>query len=265
MTDGDITGGNERLAIARDILLASPPGQFDLIADDLRTMFRASDQVLDPSFVTAARGEWEASTNRSALNGSGENDGDETNVPVVSSLRRAMDGYVGRKFSSSGVRAGHRVVVEGGGPQISVVTYAERIDIQNCHAGSWTGHWTVDPSSGSVIGRASVRAHAFENGGNVQLHSDTAMQAANHGAASGAASEEEWAEAVVRQIEEWEDKKVQGELMVMYESMGTRLKSLRRVMPITRTKMDWNVTAHRLVKNLAEDHDNARRNSSTNF
>ena len=62
-----------------------------------------------------------------------------------------------------------------------------------------------------------------------------------------------WAKSIVKQIQAWEDTEVMDKLTDMYERMNNEyLKSLRRVMPITRTKMDWNVMAHRVRITLGE-------------
>ena len=61
----------------------------------------------------------------------------------------------------------------------------------------------------------------------------------------------------MKKVQAWEDKEVMDKLADMYERMNNEyLKSLRRVMPITRTKMDWNVMAHRVRITLGEGHDN---------
>ena len=106
----------------------------------------------------------------------------------------------------------------------------------------------------------SLWAHTFKNEGNVQLHSDVSLEAINVGTCSPSEDNDDkqssWAKAVTRQIEIWEDKEVMQNLSGMYESMGsTYLKSLRRVMPITRAKMEWNVMGHWVVQTLCEGHD----------
>jgi len=55
----------------------------------------------------------------------------------------------------------------------------------------------------------------------------------------------------VKQIGDWEQEVVDS-VAELYDSMGEKLKSLRRVMPVTRTKMEWNVLSHRMVKLLGD-------------
>ena len=65
-----------------------------------------------------------------------------------------------------------------------------------------------------------------------------------------------WASSVLLQIKSWEEMEVVNKLEIMYESMGSiYLKRLRRVMPVTRTKMEWNVLSHRVAQTLKEGHD----------
>jgi hypothetical protein len=45
---------------------------------------------------------------------------------------------------------------------------------------------------------------------------------------------------------------VAAELEEMYDTMDDKLKALRRVLPIMRTRLDWNVLSHRMVKKLEE-------------
>ena len=245
-------------AIIKSILLSAPPGQFDIILEDLRSLLPKSSasSTLDPSFVAAVRSEWEASTGRSVL-ASSESAGASSGNGCTDALSKAMDEYLALKFSSAGVRAAHDVTASAA-DTITIATYAERVDLHNHHAGSWKGSYTFCPSSGSLCGSVSIRAHIWENGGNVQLHSDITLDAINVGTCPADDSEKQasWAQGVVRQIEVWEDKDVMDQLTTMFDSVGnTYLKSLRRVMPITRTKMNWNVLAHRVRQTLGEGHD----------
>ncbi|KAL7540097.1 hypothetical protein ACHAXR_009867 [Thalassiosira sp. AJA248-18] len=250
-------------ATIKRVLVSSPPGQFDIIVEDLRSILpKASiSSSLEPNFISAVRSEWESASGRSSLaaaDGTGSDDGDG----CITSISKAMDNYIALKFSSPGVRAAHTVTAStvDDTPTLTISTYAERIDLHNHLVGSMKGSYTICPSSGSLCGNISILAHAFENGGNVQLHSDISMEANNVGKSCSPSDDDEkqssWAKAVTRKIESWEDNEVMERLSGMYNSMGsTYLKSLRRAMPITRTKMEWNVMAHRVVQTLGEGHD----------
>lgn len=56
---------------------------------------------------------------------------------------------------------------------------------------------------------------------------------------------------IVEKIQSWEEDHVVTPFHEAYENLGTgALNKLRRVMPVTRTKFDWNVASHRLHKNI---------------
>lgn len=237
----------------KTILLAAPPGQFDNILEDLRSILPPKSTLLDPNSVSSIRSEWEASTGLSNL--SAARSDDSTNNGCIKSLCKAMDEYLALKFSSPGVRAAHVVT-----QTLTITTYAERIDLHNNHAGSWKGCYTFCPATGSLSGSISITAHTFENGGNVQLHSNFSSEAVQVGTCSPSDYNDNkqalWSKAVTRQIQSWEENDVLEKLTTMYdESMGSYMKKLRRIMPLTRTKMEWNANAHKVLKTLGEGHE----------
>uniref|UniRef100_A0A7S2PVZ7 F-actin-capping protein subunit alpha n=1 Tax=Skeletonema marinoi TaxID=267567 RepID=A0A7S2PVZ7_9STRA len=245
---------------ARSILLASPPGQFDLILEDIQSIApkSLSEDVID---VSALRAQWAATTGHAIVGISAADDTTDESNGCIDALRKAMDDYVNLKFTSPGVRAAHRVKQEDGGETITITTYAERIDLANHSVGSWNACYAVKPSLGHISGSVSITAHTFENGGNVQLHSNMSLDETSAECITSTSNDNAdkqliWAKSIVKQVQAWEDKEVMDKLADMYERMNNEyLKSLRRVMPITRTKMDWNVMAHRVRITLGEGHD----------
>ena len=242
---------------ARNILLASPPGQFDLILEDIKSI--APKAVAEESELSALRAEWAATTGHAIIETSAaEYAADESSDGCVLALRKAMDDYINLKFSSPGVRAAHQVNRKDGDETLTITTYAERIDLNNHNVGSWKASYTVNLSIGHITGNVSIRAHTFENGGNVHLHSNMRLDETSASCIKSndnADEQSSWAKSIVKQIQAWEDTEVMNKLTDMYERMNNEyLKSLRRVMPITRTKMDWNVMSHRVRIILGEGH-----------
>lgn len=257
----------------KTILLSAPPGQFDIILDDIRILLpkASASSLLDANFVSSVRLEWETASGSASLlannNKSEDDNGDDDDDACVKAVSTAMDNYLALKFASPGVRAAHNTITSsssGGGNEkiIIISTYAERIDLHNHHTGSWKGKYTICPSTGSFQGNISIVAHTFENGGNVQVHSNiTTCEELTIGSITCSPTDDEtqlsaWAKKVTRQIESLEDNEVMYKLEDMFRNMSNNyLKCLRRVMPITRTKMEWNVASHRMVKTLGEGHE----------
>lgn len=218
------TNSNEsRLDIAREMLLAAPPGQLENLVQDLDVIFRASGETLDSALVESIRAEY----------GSAVLNETETS-PQVQQLYNDLKSYQAEYYSSKGVISSLAVTQQGDATLVQ--TYAQRIDEGNCQACSWTGQWTIS-SSGEVSGTLKIRAFVHEEG-SLQYHSSREF---------GPSSPNN----VTQQICEWEQEAMDG-IGEQYNSMNNNLKSLRRVMPITRTKMDWNLTGHRMVKLLGD-------------
>lgn len=262
------------------ILLASPPGQFDIILDDLRSLLPKSSvsTLLESRVVNDVRAEWEASTGRSTLaaaadcdGGVGKSESDDANQCYISSLSNAMDTYLASNFSSSGVRAARTVTIAStadtdDAPKrtLTINTYAEKIDLHNYQAVSWKGCYTISlplaSTSNILQGQIDIWAHTFENGGNFHLRSNISLNAKIKQPIGAASDDNEqqsaWASSITQQIECWDKVEVMQHITEMFDSIRhTYMKRLRRVMPITRTQMDWNVAGHRVVQTLCEGHD----------
>lgn len=222
-----------RRDIARRMLLNAPPGQLERLIQDFKVIFAASgaNETLDDAWLQQVRAEHRAAvTNESDV------------PPQCKELYDDMKKYQAEYYSSKGVVSALSVTQQDANNTL-VETYAERLDESNQQAGSWTATWTVSASTGQVKGTVNVNALCYEVG-TIQLHSTRYFgpaQASSNG-------------SVVKQISEWEQTCVDS-IAEQYNNMGEKLKSLRRVMPVTRTKMEWNVLSHRMVK-LLDDSKN---------
>ncbi|KAL7431137.1 hypothetical protein ACHAXH_006322 [Discostella pseudostelligera] len=255
-------------------------GQFDIILDDLRSLLPKSSAstLLDSKVVNDVRAEWEASTGRSTLaaaadadGGAGNSESDGANQWYISSLSSAMDIYLASNFSSPGVRAARTVTIaytadtdDAPKRTLTINTYAEKIDLHNYQAVSWKGCYTISlplaSSSNILQGQIDIWAHTFENGGNFHLRSNISLHA-NIKQPIGTASDDceqqsAWTSSITQKIECWDKAEVMQHITEMFDSIHhTYLKRLRRVTPITRTKMDWNVAGHRVIQTLCEGHN----------
>lgn len=241
----------------RMLLLSSAPGQFDPILNDLRCILpKSSPDHLDHNFIAAVRSEWEGETRRSILTAMNDGAADDHDL-CVSLLRNAVDEYLTRKVASTNVRAAHEVL-KAVDAKIVITIYAENVDLHNFRAGSLTGTYTLCNSTGSFVGSVRIHTHSFENGANFQLKSRidfNPIQVGTCATSDGSEKQTLWANAVIQQIVNWEETEVNSKIRDMYDSMGASLKSLRRVMPVTRTKMTWNVRPHRVVQMLEKGLD----------
>jgi len=127
---------------------------------------------------------------------------------------------------------------------LAVVIRGERVNLRNYWSGNWISVWRLALSpdgAASVDGSLKIRAHYFEDG-NVQLQTTKAHPATP--------LSPPLADALVSHIEAAESE-LQTGLEDMYANMTDEtFKAMRRVMPITRTKMKWNINEIALNRNL---------------
>ncbi|KAF8340339.1 F-actin-capping protein subunit alpha [Cantharellus anzutake] len=124
----------------------------------------------------------------------------------------------------------------------------------NFWSGRWRSEYYVDVQGGEVHGRVLINVHYYENG-NVQLstqHNPTFPFPPSGLSPDSAASYSHITTKILAQVEALEDF-YQRELNDAYTEMGEKtFKSLRRALPLTRQKLDWDkVTGYKLGAELA--------------
>jgi len=127
---------------------------------------------------------------------------------------------------------------EGKGFTITVCISSAKFNPNNFWNGRWRAVWTckLAPGGGNIdiSGRLRVNVHYYEDG-NVQLTTDTPKSFS----ASGGNDPKSCADAAAKAIEKSETD-YHNKLEQSYNTMGdTTFKALRRVLPITRQRIDW--------------------------
>lgn len=126
--------------------------------------------------------------------------------------------------------------------QLALVTVANKYSPTNYWNGRWRSSYFYNPSSGRLTGAIKVDVHYYEDG-NVRLltNKDVSLNVS-----SGASASE-----VVRQIATVE-KKYQEDLNKAFGSLSEgAFKSLRRQLPITRQKIEWEkISGYRLGQDI---------------
>jgi len=252
MATSAIASTDEEKRIMRHLLLSSPPGQFERILAELRTLTKESS---NEAFVSDVRKEYNYQTGRSVLSSPSDvgdatgNDDEDENDPMIRSLRRVLNSRSAKWHASKDVSS--NVLVKSMGlkaKRYKVTVYGERICLPNCHAGSWSGTYNIRfwEDGWLVDGKVELKAHAFEDG-NVQFRSTInlgpdklkGLGDGNDRTDDGAA--DVLSRSIADLIEKWDDEKVLRPLRDIYGDMsGKYLKRLRRVLPVTKTRFDWN-------------------------
>jgi uncharacterized membrane protein YgcG len=171
--------------------------------------------------------------------------------PQRAAVAAVVRGYVGAAYNAMG--AGTAPAAKGAetfsrAGVLAITTSVLVKNLANYWSGAWRGRYTVDlttPGKAVLAGGVRIVTHYFENG-NTQMHNDKAMAAVTltYG------SPEELARGVVRALAGGEDGLVEA-LDEMYESMSSAaLKEMRRVLPVSGVKMNWNVAEHRMRRAL---------------
>eukprot|EP01031_Cornospumella_fuschlensis_P027282 gene27282-32954_t len=255
----------EKLQIAQHYLLSSPPGQFnEVLTGNIARVgnLKASKVVTAPSgnkaLITPAA---EVETNNYvdpisqtvfavdhltlATRPSDLSPPSSHLDDVRAALQVRLTSYSNASYHPTEARAAGVYLSATGG--LTLVVTGERASLKNFWSGRWTSVWTLSVNEGgcTLAGELKIHVHYFEDG-NLQMQSTKTFAAVS---LPGPQSPD-LAAKVVGQIQAHESA-YQAGLEDMYSNMNSEtIKAMRRVMPITKTKMDWNVNAVRMVRQV---------------
>ncbi|USP79556.1 hypothetical protein yc1106_06830 [Curvularia clavata] len=163
---------------------------------------------------------------------------ESSNDDLLKSLNKALSTHAAEHYPKSS----HGVYPVPSSPSsFAILTVANKYSPTNYWNGRWRSSYVYDSSSGSVTGTIKVDVHYYEDG-NVRLLTTKQVSISASGG-SGA--------DVVRKIAA-EEKKYQEDLNKAFGSLSEgAFKSLRRQLPITRQKIEWEkISGYRLGQDI---------------
>ena len=178
-------------------------------------------------------------------------------------LQDAIKLYLTEAYPSE--ESGAAVCIQHGNKLVVTMT-GERTNLRNFWSGRITSTWIIESSTTdgqiidlsslsltesnkidvSIVGDMKIHAHYFEDG-NVQLQSHKQFPAKN---VTILHPDTDFGTPIVSHIRNCETTLEQG-LSDMYVNMNEEtFKQMRRLMPVTRNKMEWNINAVKMVRQI---------------
>ncbi|KKY33559.1 putative 2-oxoisovalerate dehydrogenase subunit beta [Diaporthe ampelina] len=156
---------------------------------------------------------------------------------LVKSTLKSLGTYVKEHFPN----ASYGVYPIEDDSKLAIITVASKYSPNNFWNGRWRSLYVFDPSDNSLEGSIKVDVHYYEDGNVRLLTNKTVTASVSSGTGSGIAKEISTAE-----------KKYQEELNKGFTSLSEgAFKSLRRQLPVTRQKIEWDkVASYRLGQDI---------------
>lgn len=261
----------EKVNIASEFILNAPPGEFNEVFNDVRVLLNNDDllkkgaskaftkynndqftpvQVPGCEHKTLVTKHGEVGANqyvdprsqqqfsfdhlRKEASGASPSPADSGAEGHRSTLEKAILSYVTDHYPN-GVCAVYGSSA-GAGTQLTVCIEDHKFNPNNFWNGRWRSEWTVAVSGGSAELKGTLKAqvHYYEDG-NVQLISEKSVKDT-----IGTGSADQLAKEFVKVVSKAENE-YQTAISENYNTMSdTTFKALRRQLPITRSKVDWN-------------------------
>lgn len=266
----------EKVKIASDFILHAPPGEFNEVFNDVRVLL-GNDQLLKEgaagAFIKYNQDQFtpvklEGSDREALVTEFGlQPDGryvdphskqtfnfdhlrkeasdiqpapEEDSEPFRAAFDQAVHEYADDHYPagfSSVFAKGHDLVI---------CIEDHKFQPNNYWNGRWRSQWNYNKTTGEAIGTLRVQVHYYEDG-NVQL-SSVKECAVKVPVSDDAATAKKFIKAIGDAENEY-----QTAISENYNAMSdTTFKALRRALPITRTKVDWNkILNYKIGKELA--------------
>ncbi|KAI8391066.1 F-actin-capping protein subunit alpha [Radiomyces spectabilis] len=258
----------EKVKIASSFVLASPPGEVNDVFNDVRLLvdndsaledgiLQALEQYHIDQFATVTLPDSESLVIVSKYGKVGENrylDPQSKQTFKLDSLRLAAsdvephDGDQPAEELRSAIQTEALAYVEDHFPNGACAVYAidsthivivivdNKYNPHNYWNGRWRATWELDTESGELKGTTKVQVHYYEDG-NVQLNSD---KECTLNVSCSTENAKEYATSMLKEIAKF-DKTHQSAMNESYDDLAENtFKGLRRALPLTRNKLDWN-------------------------
>jgi len=284
MAGEELVSDSEKVQVVTNFLLHAPPGEFDEVFNDVRVLLNndnlltegaasAFSQYNKDQLLPVKLGESEVQGIVTDHNDLGDGRFSDprskqsfkydhlrkeatdlqpwtTDCEGAEGLRSAIEteivGYVKNHYKH-GVTA---VFSKEAGKSFVVCIEDHQYSPKNFWNGRWRSQWTVNinGSKAEVLGVLKVQVHYYEEG-NVQLVSSKEVKEN-----ISVGSDLETSKALVKLMKDSEEEYQSG-ISENYQTMSdTTFKALRRALPVTKTKVDWDKIANysigKALKNL---------------
>lgn len=240
--------------VAKQVLFALPP----LLKDDQSVILETIQNKV-PGYQESHLEAWKA---RQCL--SEEDTKNAARTPFAESLLHELQTQIDKQYGSSlqqqqGQMSARLSVVKAAGAKSShnnlvIRTYVELSEPLKFRAGYWSNEWTYENNRLSS-GKISMQVHYYEDGTNVQLRGTREIPAAMSLSSSSSSSSTEDAAAVVQHMQRaalqfYND--LHEEIIGTSESgkCVSALKKVRRILPVTKTRMKWDDAAQEQIRLL---------------
>ena len=164
----------------------------------------------------------------------------EVHNDLRDTIQQKLKAYLEKCYKMDVTR--YNVYFDAGANKIVVLISVHNLNLKSFWSGEWLSTWELDINGKQIKGTLRANTYYYEEG-NIQFNLDTKFNGTAKGGDNGAI-----ADSLVEFIKTSENS-VQLELEKVYDELSENyIKPLRRKLPVTGTKMNWNINQLNLAQ-----------------